>query len=246
MDLGLEDKIALVTGASQGIGRAIAAELVAEGAHVAISARSQERVDAAAREIGAVGLVHDNSDLDGAAGLVGRVCHALGPVDVLICNTGGPPAGDPLGFTREQWRAAYASLVLAPMALVGAVLPGMRARGWGRVVNVVGLTVREPIPNLLLSSSHRASMITAFKTLAQATAADGVTFNSVLPGLIATERVAEVFGSLEAAADGTELPAGRLGTPAELAAAVVFLCSARAAYVSGETIAVDGAASRSI
>ena len=249
MDLGIAGRVALVTGASAGIGRAIAAELEAEGARVAVSSRSRERIEAAAAEIGATPFVFDSADLDAAPTLLSDVANALGPVDILVCNTGGPPGDpDPLAFTREQWEAAYRTLVLAPMALIEAALPGMRERGFGRVLNVVSTSVREPIANLMLSNAHRASMITAFKTLARAVAADGVTLNSVLPGRIATERIFELGGSREAAeaSAAEQVPAGRLGTVEEMAAAAAFLCSARASYVTGETLAVDGGLTRSI
>ena len=249
MDLGIDGRVALVTGASKGIGRGIATELAREGAQVAVSARSRERIDQAAAEIGATGFVFDSADLDGAPRLVEQVEEALGPVDILVTNTGGPPGGaDPLGFTREQWQAAYASLVLGPMTLIERILPGMRARAFGRIVNVVSTSVREPIANLMLSNAHRASMITAFKTLARAVAGDGVTLNSVLPGRIATERSYELWGGREAAetAAAEQVPAARLGTVEELSAAAVFLCSARAAYVTGETLTVDGGLTRSV
>jgi 3-oxoacyl-[acyl-carrier protein] reductase len=249
MDLGLNGKVALVTGASKGIGRGIAAELVAEGARVAISSSSRERVEATAAEIGATAYVHNTTDLEHAAVLVAEVQEALGPIDVLVCNTGGPPGGpDALGFTPEQWRTAYASLVLGPMALVEAVVPGMRERGFGRVVNVASSGVREPIANLMLSNAHRISMINAFKTVARQVAADGVTLNTVLPGRIDTDRLIELLGSREAAqaAAAEEVPAGRLGTVEEFAAVAVLLCSARASYVTGETVAVDGGLLRSV
>jgi 3-oxoacyl-[acyl-carrier protein] reductase len=249
MDLGLEGKVALVTGASKGLGRAIAAELAAEGARVALSSRSRERTEATAAEIGAVAYVHDGSDLDAVPGLVAGVEAELGPIDVLVCNTGGPPGGpDALGFTREQWEDAYRNLVLGPMTLVEAVVPGMRARGWGRVVNVVSAGVREPIPNLMLSNAHRVSMINAFKTIARQVAPDGVTLNSVLPGRIDTDRILELMGSREAAEDFArrEVPAQRMGTVEEFAAVAVFLCSERAAYVTGEAIVVDGGLTRSV
>jgi 3-oxoacyl-[acyl-carrier protein] reductase len=249
MDLGIADKVALVTGGSQGIGRAIAAELAREGARVAISSRSRERIDEAAGDIGATPFVLDSANLDAVPGLVAAVEDALGPIDILVCNTGGPPGDpDPLSFSREQWEAAYRTLVLAPMALVERVIPGMRERGFGRVLNVVSTSVREPIGNLMLSNAHRASMITAFKTLARAVAADGVTLNSVLPGRISTARIHALSGSEEAAqaTAAKEVPAGRLGTVEEMAAAAAFFCSARASYVTGETLAVDGGLTRSI
>jgi 3-oxoacyl-[acyl-carrier protein] reductase len=249
MDLGIGGRVALVTGASQGIGRAIAAELAREGARVAISSRSRERTETAAAEIGATAFVFDSADVDAAPRLVDDVEQALGPIEILVCNTGGPPGDpDPLSFTREQWEAAYRTLVLAPMAVIEAVMPGMRERGFGRILNVASTSVREPIANLMLSNAHRASMITAFKTLARAVAADGVTLNTVLPGRISTARIHQLAGSEEQAqaSAAREVPAGRLGTVEEMAAAAAFLCSARASYVTGETLAVDGGLTRSI
>jgi 3-oxoacyl-[acyl-carrier protein] reductase len=249
MDLGLTGKVALVTGASKGIGRGIAAELVAEGARVAISSHSRERVEATASQLGATAFVHDTLDLDHARVLVAEVEEALGPIDVLVCNTGGPAGGpDALGFTRDQWHAAYTSLVLGPMALVEAVVPGMRDRGFGRVVNVASSGLREPIANLMLSNAHRISMVNAFKTIARQVAADGVTLNTVLPGRIDTDRLVELLGSREAAQAlaAEQVPAGRLGTVEEFAAVAVLLCSPRASYVTGETVAVDGGLLQSV
>jgi len=249
MDLGIGGKVALVTGASQGIGRAIAAELAREGARVAISSRSREKIDAAAAEIGATGFVLDSADLDAIDGVVAEVEGALGPIDILVCNTGGPPGNpDPLSFSREQWEAAYRTLVLAQIALIERVLPGMRERGFGRIVNVASTSVREPIGNLMLSNAHRASMITAFKTIARSVAGDGVTLNTVLPGSIATDRAYSLAGSQEEAEANAakSIPAARMGKPEEMAAAAAFFCSVGAAYVTGETLAVDGGMLRSI
>ena len=246
MDLGLRDRVALVTSASKGIGFAIARELVAEGARVGITSRSPQR---AGEALGVLAVPHDSHDLDAVPQVVGRVEAELGPIDVLVVNTGGPPANpDPLGFTRAQWEAAYRELVLHPMAFVSAVLPGMRGRGWGRIVNVVSTSVREPIPALMLSNSHRSATLAAWKTLAREVAGDGVTLNSVLPGRIATERMETTHGSMEAAerAAAEEVPAGRLGTPEEMAAAAAFLCSARASYITGVALLVDGGLTRSI
>ncbi len=249
MDLGLSGRVALVTGASSGIGRAIARELAAEGARVAVSSRSADRIEEAARAIGAMDFVHDSADLDAAGRLLRDVEARLGPIDVLVCNTGGPPAGpDALGFTSEQWEDAYRTLVLAPMALVQRVVPGMRRRGWGRILNVVSTAVREPLPHLMLSNTHRSAMLAAFKTVARQVAGDGVTLNSVLPGRIATDRIASMSGSMEAAeaAARDSVPAGRLGTVEEMAAAAAFLCSTRASYVTGQALAVDGGLLQSI
>jgi len=249
MDLGLTGKVALVTGASKGLGLGIARALAAEGARVAVSSRSRERIDAAAREIGARGYIHDSNDLEAAPKLVETVERDLGPLDILVANTGGPPANaDPLGFTQEQWEDAYRSLVLAPMALVELALPGMRERRFGRVLAVSSSAVREPIPALMLSNAHRSGLLAAFKTLAREVAADGVTVNSVLPGRIATDRIVETSGSMEAAKRWAEeqVPARRLGTVEEFGAVAAFLCSAPAAYVTGAAVLVDGGLTKSV
>jgi len=243
MDLGIAGRVALVTGASQGIGRGIATTLAAEGAQVAISSRSPERIEATAEEIGAHPFVHDSADLDHIPHLLNDIDKTLGRIDILVTNTGGPPAGpDPLGFSGEQWERAYTELVRAPMTLVEHVLRGMRAHRWGRVLNIASTTVKEPAPVLMLSNSHRAATVAAFKTLARHVAADGVTVNSILPGRIATKRLADLFGSQEAAEEAarSEVPAQRLGMVEEFAAVAAFLCSDRASYVTGLALPVDG------
>ena len=192
--------------------------------------------------------MHDTSDLDHAPVLVAEVSEALGPIDVLVCNTGGPPGGpDALGFTREQWQAAYTSLVLGPMALVEAVVPGCASAASAVSSTSLAPACASRSPNLMLSNAHRISMINAFKTVARQVAADGVTLNTVLPGRIDTDRLIELLGSHEAAVAlaAEEVPAGRLGTVEEFAAVAVLLCSARASYVTGETVAVDGGLLRS-
>jgi len=247
MELGIAGRVALVLGASKGIGRAAATELAGEGARVAIASRSQAGLDAVAAEIGATAFEHDNADLDRVPALVAAVTQSLGAIDILVTNTGGPPASqDPLAQSREEWEAAYRTLVLAPLALVREVLPGMRERGFGRIVNIGSWTVREPLGNLILSNSHRSATLAAFKTIARDVAASGVTLNTVLPGRIGTDRLYALSGGREQAeAIGRgEVPAGRLGTPQEMAAAVAFLCSERASYITGVALLVDGGLSR--
>jgi 3-oxoacyl-[acyl-carrier protein] reductase len=245
MDLGIAGKVALVTGASKGLGLGIAAALVDEGARVAIGSRSAERIEAAAAGIGATGFAHDAADVNGAADLVRRVEAELGPIDILVSNSGGPPAtADPLAFTLEQWRQAYDLLLLGAIALIEQVLPGMRERKWGRVLSLSSSVVREPSPNLVLSTAHRAGLLAALKPIARLVAADGVTVNSLLPGLIATDRTIELGADTPERLQ--ELPARRLGTVEEFAAAAAFLCSERAGYITGTALLVDGGLTRSV
>jgi 3-oxoacyl-[acyl-carrier protein] reductase len=245
MDLQIEGKVALVTGASKGLGLGVASALAREGAQVAVASRSEEWIRAAAQRIGARAYVHDTAEAAAALGLVERIERDLGPVDILVTNSGGPPASpDALSFTLDQWRSAYELLLLGAIALVEAVLPAMRDRKWGRVLSLSSSVVREPSPVLVLSSSHRAGLLAALKTIARQVAADGVTINTLLPGVIATDRAKEL------GADSPErlatVPAGRLGTIEEFAAAATFLCSAPAAYITATTLLVDGGAVRAV
>jgi 3-oxoacyl-[acyl-carrier protein] reductase len=250
MDLRIEGKTALVMGASKGIGLAIAAALASEGVRVAMASRSRERVEAAAKEIegDTTAFEADTDDLDWLAALPDEVASRVGPVEILITNTGGPPLGGALDHEREAWEEAYRSLVLAPLVLADAVLPGMRERKWGRIVNVGSSSVREPIPHLTLSNANRMAAIGLFKTLATEVASDGITVNTVATGRFATDRLAENWGSWEEmeakAPEG--IPAGRLGQPEEFGDLVAFICSERAAYLTGSVVPLDGGMLRSV
>lgn len=250
MDLGITGRTAIVGGASAGIGRAIAAALVGEGVRVVLSSRDPERTRTAADEVGAAaGIAWDTTDVAGADRLVDAAEAAVGPIDIVVVNTGGPPAGpDPLAFQDAQWEDAHRHLVRSPMALLRRVVPGMRERGWGRVVGVASTSVREPLPAIVLSNAERSATLAAFKTLAGEVAGDGVTINTLLTGRIATRRMASIHGSLDAAeaAAARDVPAGRLGRPEEMAAAAAFLCSTHAAYVTGAALPVDGGLLRGV
>ena len=249
MDLGLEGRVAIVMGASKGIGAGIAGALVREGVKVALVSRSRGRLEEAIARVGgeAVAFEYDTGELSRLPGLPGEVARKLGPPDILVTNTGGPPAGGALDADVDAWRRAYDSLVLAPRILIEAVLPGMRERRWGRIVNVGSSATKEPIPGLALSNSHRPGLVGFLKTVAREVAADGVTVNDVATGRFATERLAANWGGeremLEHASK--DVPAGRLGTPEEYGDLVAFLCSDRAAYITGTSIPIDGGMLRS-
>jgi 3-oxoacyl-[acyl-carrier protein] reductase len=246
MDLGLQGRVALVMGASRGLGKAIGASLAREGAAVALASRSQEAIEGAVAEIGvqATPFVADTTDLERLAELPGEVEAKLGPVEILVANTGGPPLGGTLDQELEDWEQAYRSLVLAPRVLAAAVVPGMRERGWGRIVNVGSTSTREPIPGLNLSNAHRMAAVGFLKTLSRDVAGDRITVNTVATGTFATDRLADPSGSLEPAeaAARERVPAARLGRPEEYGDLVAFLCSERAAYITGTVVPIDGGA----
>lgn len=259
MDLGLKGRRALVLGASRGLGRAIAATLAAEGASVVLAGRNTEALAHAAAEIAATGgeatpLLLDLADRAGLDAALARLGDT--PIDILVNNGGGPPPGPIASVASEVWTGQFEVMVAALFHVTDRLLPGMRARRWGRVVNVVSSGVVQPIPNLGISNALRASVVGWAKTLAAEVAAEGVTVNSVLPGRIHTERVdsldtaaADRAGKTVAeiaAASRASIPAGRYGKPQEFADVVAFLASERASYVTGSLVRVDGGAIRSI
>ncbi len=251
MDLGLTGKIALVLGSTGGLGRASAAAIAAEGAHVVIAGRRAELVREVAESLpSATGVVVDLADPDAPALLVNRAREQFGEVDIVVLNGGGPPPGAADSFTAEAAQAAFDLLLKQHISLVGAVLPGMRERGWGRVLAIGSSGVRQPIPTLTASNVGRAALAAYLKTLAGTVARDGVTVNMVLPGRIDTDRVAQLDQAAaertgvtpEASRTASEatIPAGRYGDPAEFGSVVAFLASQQAAYLTGEQVRVDG------
>jgi len=240
MDLGLEGRTAAVAGASSGLGFASARALAAEGVRVAICGRDRARIDAAAARIeGAVPLVADVSTPEGAVGFVEAAVDALGQVDILVPNAGGPPPGTFASTPLEAYAPALGLNLLSTVAMCRAAVPAMCERGWGRVVAITSVAVRQPIDTLILSNTARAGVTGFLKTLAREVAGRGVTVNSVQPGLHATERLRQVYGGDIGPAAAT-VPAGVVGDPADFGSVVAFLCSEHARFVVGAALPVDG------
>jgi 3-oxoacyl-[acyl-carrier protein] reductase len=247
MDMGITDRVALVTGASRGLGFAAAKALRAEGCRVAICGRDAQRLADAAAQLDAVRIVADMSDPDGPARVVYDTVEALGPVEILVANAGGPTPGGFLAVDEADWERALQQNLMGTVRLIRAVLPSMRERGWGRIITITSRTVREAIDGLVLSNATRASVAGVVRTLAREVAGEGITVNNVLPGSFATERLLELYGSAEAVtARGADAPMGRVGDPDELGAVIAFLASAQASYVTGTSILVDGGESHVI
>jgi 3-oxoacyl-[acyl-carrier protein] reductase len=244
MDLGLAGRRALVTGASRGLGKAIAAALVAEGASVAICARDAARIAAVAAELGAVGLVCDLSVPGAAAAVVAEAERRLGGLDILVVNTGGPPAAAFESIADDGWRSAFEGLWMSAVGAIRAALPGMRRRRHGRVIVVTSIAAREPVPKLMLSNSLRAGLHGLVNALSKEVAGDQITVNALMPGYQLTERLLEL--KVDEAAAAAAIPAGRIGTPADFAAVAAFLASEPANYLTGQAICVDGGALQSI
>ena len=255
MDLGLRGRTALVLGAGGGLGRAIATALAAEGARVAaadIDAGALQPTLAAIADAGSEGmaLTWDLADLSQIEGHVAAIEAQLGPVDILVNNTGGPPPTPAAGQAPDVWAKHFQAMAVSVIAITDRVLPGMRARKWGRVITSTSSGIVAPIPNLAISNALRLSLVGWSKTLAREVGADGVTVNVVLPGRIATQRIL-FLDNAKAEREGRDaeavtaestaaIPLGRYGDPREYGDVVAFLASARASYVTGSVTRVDG------
>jgi 3-oxoacyl-[acyl-carrier protein] reductase len=248
MDLGIGGRVALVTGASSGIGEAVAMALAAEGVKLAVAARRTDLLDAIASRAKASGAADargfavDLAHPDAVARMVEAVRAAFGDIDILVLNGGGPKPGRFADVTVHDWDAAYQGVLRGTIQLLDATVPAMRARKWGRVVALTSTSVKQPIGNLVLSNAFRTALVSTLKTLASEVAADGVTVNAIATGRVGTARLDQLYGSAEAVekAARADVPLQRVATPAEFAPMVAFLCGAPASYVTGQTIAIDG------
>lgn len=241
MDLGLTGKRAAVAASTSGLGFAAAQALAREGARVVLCGRDAARLSSAAARIdGDVTTVRaDISTPGGADGFVDQATGLLGGLDVLVVNTPGAPAGTVATVDLEQYAPALEQVLLSAVAMCRRAVPAMRAAGWGRIVAITSIAVREPIPDLLLSNIARTGLTGFLKTLAREVAGDGVTVNSVQPGYHRTERL-EAWAGERLPRLAADVPAGRVGEPADLGALVAFLCSDAARYITGVAVPVDG------
>jgi len=256
MDLGLKGKRALVTGASRGLGYAVANTLSAEGCRVAINSRNAEKLVASAKEIAdaqdmpVVALPADIGDAGAPADLIAKAVSALGGLDLLVTNAGGPPAGGFESFSEEDWAKAIDLSLMSHVRLIRAALPFLRESDSASVLTITSYSVKQPIPNLVLSNSIRAATVGLTKTLALELGGEGIRFNSILPGWTKTERVAELMGARaqaqntsveeEIAKQMIQSPLGRMADPQEFANPAVFLLSPASSYITGVMLTVDG------
>jgi len=262
MDLGLKNRVALVVAASQGLGRAVAEELAAEGASLVLCARNPNTLAETAAAIAdstgghVLAVPADVTEIEQITRVVESGNERFGRIDILVTNAGGPPAGRFDQITREQWEQASRLTLFSAIELARQVLPGMKERGWGRILNITSIAVKQPVENLMLSNSLRAGLTGFARTLANEVAANGVTVNNILPGYTRTERLDELANMMAeklgiSAAEfrakwEQEIPMRRLGEPREFAALAAFLVSERASYITGTSIQVDGGWIRSL
>lgn len=247
MELGLTNKVAFVAAASKGLGKSVALELALEGANVIICGRNKESLDLAKRGIEdrsgrtVLAIEGDLSDATERQQIIGNSLQAFDHVDILITNTGGPPSGKFEELKMEQWDKAYHSLLASVVALINGFLPGMKNQRSGRIIAITSMAVKQPVNNLILSNSIRASVAGLVKTLSNELAIYNITVNNIMPGYTETERLKALLKNDPSFASAkSEIPLGRFGTPEEFSAAVTFLASERASYITGVSLAVDG------
>jgi len=261
MDLGLRGRVALVCGASSGLGFAVAEQLRDEGATVALNGRRRDKLETAVRRLGGAGsgvtgFAADVSRSAECAALVEAVHQGPGGPDILFCNSGGPPAGGFEDHDEAAWQRALETSLLSTISLCRAAVPRMKARGWGRIVCLTSVAARQPSSALILSTTARAGVLGFAKALADEVAAAGITVNVLCPGFFGTSRLRELAESRGRsqgktpdqvmAEMGASVPIGRIGDPKELAAAAVFLSSEPARYITGTVLSVDGGLTRAI
>jgi 3-oxoacyl-[acyl-carrier protein] reductase len=254
VDFGIRGRVALVTGASSGIGEAVALVLAQEGVKLAVAARRRERLENVAREAKIRGAADarafeaDLGDSASIAKLIAGVRDQLGDVEILVANGGGPKPGTFLELKLDDWDTGYRNTLRNMLQLIDGIVPAMQARRWGRIVALTSSSVKQPIPTLALSNIFRTALVSALKTLSIEVAQNGVTVNSIATGRVLTDRLRHLYPD-EAAIHQTaqtEVPIGRVATPEEFAPMVAFLCSEPARYVTGQTIAVDGGLIKSL
>jgi 3-oxoacyl-[acyl-carrier protein] reductase len=247
MDLGLKNKVAFVAASSQGLGKSVAIELVMEGARVIICGRNKENLEKTKQDIEklnkgeVLALVGDLSVATERDAIIKKALQVHPIINILITNTGGPPSGKFEQLKQEDWDQAYRSLLTSAVGLINGFLPGMKQQRWGRVIAITSMAVKQPVNNLILSNSVRASVVGLIKTLSNELAEYNITVNNVMPGYTETERLQKLIETTPSFATAkNEIPLGRFGTPEEFAAAVTFLASERASYITGVSLAVDG------
>lgn len=252
MDLGLKNKVAFVAASSQGLGKSVALELAKEGADIIICGRQEATLQETATEIKKLGaqVLALTGDLSNAADrdvMISKTLQAFDSVDIVVTNTGGPPAGKFESFTSEDWEKAFHLLVGSAVGLIQGFLPGMKAKRWGRIITITSQAVKQPVNNLILSNAVRSSVVGLMKTLSNELGEYNITVNNVMPGYTATARLNHLLKEEAALTAITkEIPLGRVGQPEEFAAAVAFLASARASYITGVSLAIDGGWIKSI